>query len=97
MAVLTLALLFAGLALLVAEAHLPTFGIVGAGGVAAIVAGIVLATVGAGGSVALALGLAVPVAIGGVAVGAVALRRRARRRAGGRGAGRRGWSAGSAW
>jgi membrane-bound ClpP family serine protease len=82
--VLSLLLLLLGLALLVAEAHLPTFGVVGAGGIAAIAAGLVLALVGAGGSLALALGLAVPLAAGGLALGAVALSRTratARRRA----------------
>jgi membrane-bound serine protease (ClpP class) len=73
-----------GLALLVAEAHLPTFGVVGAAGVAAFVAGIVLAVVGAGGSLVLALGLSLPVAIGAVALGVLAIGRvrvAARRRA----------------
>ena len=84
MTVLSLALLLLGLALLVAEAHLPTFGIVGAAGVAAMAAGLVLAVVGSGGSVALALGLVLPVMVGVVVLGAVALRRvrvAARRRA----------------
>ena len=64
MTVLSLALFFLGLALLVAEAHLPSFGLLGAAGVAALASGLVLAVVGAGGSIALALGLAVPVAAG---------------------------------
>jgi len=75
MTVLSVALLFLGLALLVAEAHLPTFGIVGAAGVAALASGLVLALVGAGGSLALALGLTLPVAAGGVALGVLAIRR----------------------
>ena len=85
MAVLTLVLLFTGLGLLVAEAHLPTFGVLGAAGVAALVAGIVLATVGAGGSLALALVVALPLAAATVGLGVVAVskarvagRRRAR-------------------
>jgi membrane-bound serine protease (ClpP class) len=75
MTVLSLALLFLGLGLLVAEAHLPTFGVVGAAGVAAVVAGLVLALLGAGGSLALALALALPVGAGAIALGAVALGR----------------------
>ena len=75
MIVLSVALLFLGLALLVAEAHLPTFGIVGTAGVAAMVAGLVLALVGAGGSLALALGLALPVAAGALVLGALTIRR----------------------
>jgi len=84
MAVLTLALLVVGLALLVAEAHLPTFGMLGMAGVAAIVAGIVLATIGAGGSLALALGLGLPVAVAALGLVVVAVskvRAVARRRA----------------
>ena len=75
MTVLSVALLCLGLALLVAEAHLPTFGVVGAAGVAALVAGLVLALVGAGGSVVLALGLALPVAVGAIALGVLAIGR----------------------
>ena len=75
MAVLILALLFVGLALLVAEAHLPTFGIVGAMGLAALAAGVALAMVGAGGSVALALGVTVPLAAAGGALGFVAVKK----------------------
>ena len=84
MTVLSVALLCLGLALLVAEAHLPTFGVVGAAGVAALVAGIVLAVVGAGGSLVLALAVSLPVAIGAVALGVLAIGRvrvAARRRA----------------
>ena len=84
MTVLSVALLCLGLALLVAEAHLPTFGVVGAAGVAALVAGIVLAVVGAGGSLLLALAVSLPVAIGAVALGVLAIGRvrvAARRRA----------------
>lgn len=85
MTVLTLALLVLGLALLVAEAHLPSFGLLGTAGVAALVSGVVLAVVGAGGSIALALGLGLPLAAAAVAIGVLALskvrtagRRRAR-------------------
>ena len=85
MAVLTLALLILGLVLLVAEAHLPTFGLLGTAGVAALISGVVLAVVGAGGSIALALGLGLPVAAAALALGILAMskvrsvgRRRAR-------------------
>ena len=84
MTVLSVALLCLGLALLVAEAHLPTFGVVGGAGVAALVAGIVLAVVGAGGSLVLAVAVSLPVAIGAVALGVLAIGRvrvSARRRA----------------
>ena len=84
MTVLTLALLIMGLVLLVAEAHLPTFGLLGAAGVGALVTGVVLAVVGAGGSIALALGLGLPVAAAGVGLGVLALskvRTASRRRA----------------
>ena len=50
MTVLIVALFVSGLALLVAEAHLPTFGIVGTAGVAALVTGLALATESAGGA-----------------------------------------------
>ncbi len=75
MTVLSVALMFLGLALLVAEAHLSTFGVAGSAGIAALVAGLVLAVVGAGGSAALAIGLALPVAAGAIALGALALSR----------------------
>jgi membrane-bound ClpP family serine protease len=84
MAVLILVLLLVGLALLVAEAHLPTFGIVGAAGIAALAAGVVLALVGAGGSIVLALGVTLPLAAAGGALGVVAVKKTraaARRRA----------------
>lgn len=85
MTVLTLALLFLGLGLLVLEAHLPTYGVLGTAGIGAIVGGIALAVLQSGGSVWLALGLALPIAAAAVAVGAFAMgktlaasRRRAR-------------------
>ena len=70
MTVLTLALLLMGLVLLVAEAHLPTFGLLGVAGVASVVSGVVLAVVGAGGSIALALGLGLPLAGAALCTGA---------------------------
>jgi membrane-bound ClpP family serine protease len=72
MTVLTLALLLMGLVLLVAEAHLPSFGLLGTAGVAALVSGVVLAVVGSGGSLALGLGLGLPVAAAALAIGVVA-------------------------
>src|SRR5688572_27391187 len=75
MIALILALLIFGLALLVAEAHLPTYGALGVAGVAMLVAGIALAVMESGGSLALAFALTVPVAVVTVGVGAVALRK----------------------
>lgn len=69
MLTLGIVLLVLGVALLVAEAHLPTVGALGAGGLAALVAGGFLAITGSGGSLALAL----PVAIGSGAAGAAFL------------------------
>jgi membrane-bound ClpP family serine protease len=79
-----LALLILGPALLVAEAHLPTYGVLGAGGVAAIALGMVLMVLASGGSIAVALALGLPVAAAGSALGLVALtkvRTASRRRA----------------
>ena len=64
MLTLGIVLLIVGLALLVAEAHLPTLGALGGGGVAAIVGGGVLIVTASGGGLALAL----PIAIGAGAV-----------------------------
>lgn len=75
MVVLILVLLVLGLALLVAEAHLPTYGLLGTAGTAALATGIVLAVVESGGSVALALGLTLPIAAATLAVVAVAMRK----------------------
>jgi membrane-bound ClpP family serine protease len=66
MLTLGIVLLVVGIALLVTEAHLPTIGAVGAGGLAAVVAGGYLAITGSGGSLA----VAVPAAIGAGAIGA---------------------------
>jgi membrane-bound ClpP family serine protease len=66
MLTLGIALLVVGLALLVAEAHLPALGALGAAGTAALVAGGVLTVIGSGGGFALAL----PIGIGaGLAAG----------------------------
>jgi len=75
MTVLTLALLFMGLGLLVVEAHLPTYGVLGTAGIGALGAGIALAIVESGGGLGLALGLTLPLAAAGIAVGGFALRK----------------------
>jgi membrane-bound ClpP family serine protease len=75
MVVLTLVLLLLGLGLLVLEAHLPTFGLVGTAGIASIAAGIALAVVESGGGVALALAIVVPLAAAAAAVGWFAMRK----------------------
>ena len=75
MTALIIALLVAGASLLIAEAHVVSYGVLGVAGVAALVAGGVLAVDAAGGSVALALALAVPVAVGLIALVIVAGRK----------------------
>lgn len=75
MTALIFALLILGSALLVAEAHLPTYGALGLTGIGAIVAGMVIAVVESGGSVALALALALPLAVATVAVLVIAVRK----------------------
>jgi membrane-bound ClpP family serine protease len=75
MTVLTLALLFLGLGLLVVEAHLPTYGVLGLAGIGALGAGIALAVVESGGGLGLALGLTLPIAAAAIAVGGFALRK----------------------
>lgn len=75
MTLLTLALVLLGLGLLVAEAHLPTYGLLGTTGIGALAGAVVLAVVASGGSVALALGLAVPLVAGSVLLGGVAMRK----------------------
>jgi membrane-bound ClpP family serine protease len=74
MTALIVALLVTGAALLVAEAHLASYGVLGIAGVFALVAAAVLAVDASGGSVLLALALAVPVAAGLGAVLFVATR-----------------------
>jgi len=75
MTVLTLALLFLGLGLLVLEAHLPTYGLLGTAGIGAIGGGVALAIVESGGSLAVALGIVVPLAAVTFAVGGFAMRK----------------------
>lgn len=66
MLTLGIVLLLIGVALLVAEAHLPTFGALGGAGVAALVGGGVLTLTASGGGV----GLVLPIAIGSGVVAA---------------------------
>jgi membrane-bound serine protease (ClpP class) len=70
-----LALLVTGALLLVAEAHVVSYGVLGVAGVLALLAGGVLAVGEAGGSVVVALALALPVALGLVALMVVAGRK----------------------
>ena len=57
-------LLVLGAVLLVAEAHLPSFGALGVGGIAALVTGAALAVDAAGGGVALVVALALAIGLG---------------------------------
>jgi membrane-bound ClpP family serine protease len=75
MTALIITLLILGSALLVAEAHLPTYGALGTAGVAALVAAIVLAVLDSGGSIALAFALTLPIAALIVALGVVCVRK----------------------
>jgi membrane-bound ClpP family serine protease len=72
MTALALALMVTGALLLVAEAHLASYGLLGVAGTLALLGGGVLAVSEAGGSVVLAIALAVPVAVGLVALMVVA-------------------------
>jgi membrane-bound ClpP family serine protease len=72
MTALAVALMVAGALLLVAEAHLASYGLLGVAGTLAVLGGGVLAVSEAGGSVLLAIALAVPVAVGLVALMVVA-------------------------
>jgi membrane-bound ClpP family serine protease len=73
MTALIIALLLIGAALLVAEAHLPTYGALGAAGVAALVGSVVLAVSAAGGSAVLALAIGAPIGLAAGGVAAVAV------------------------
>lgn len=75
MSVLTLCLLILGLVLLVVEAHVPTYGALGAAGLAAVIAGLVLLVLGSGASLLVALALAVPVTAAAGLFGAVTVRK----------------------
>ncbi len=71
MTALIVLLLVAGASLLVAEAHVASYGALGLAGVACLTAGVVLAITAAGAGVALAIAAAVPVGV--VMTGAVAV------------------------
>jgi membrane-bound serine protease (ClpP class) len=79
---LSVVLMIAGALLLVAEAHVASYGVLGVAGVLSLVGGVVLAAGASGGSVAVALAFAIPVALVAVALmliashKALALRRR---------------------
>jgi membrane-bound serine protease (ClpP class) len=68
MVLLGIALLGIGAGLLIAEAHVPSFGALGLGGVVALVAGAALAVDGAGGGTALILSIALIVALASLAL-----------------------------
>jgi membrane-bound ClpP family serine protease len=72
---LGIALLVVGAGLLVAEAHLPTFGVLGVSGLVALLAGVALAIEGAGGGLALILTVTLLLAAVGGALLLVAGRR----------------------
>jgi membrane-bound ClpP family serine protease len=75
MAVVIVVLLILGVVLLVAEAHLPSYGLLGFSGIGALCAGIVLAVVDSGGSVALAVGCGLGIAVVAVPLAVVAVRK----------------------
>ena len=84
MVILGIVLLLAGAALLVAEAHLPTYGALGVTGAIGLVAGGALAVSGSGGGLALVLAVSIIVAVtAGIVVAYAAREARAvtRRRA----------------
>ena len=75
MTALILALLVLGVVLIVAEAHLPTYGVLGGAALAALVGAIVVAVEASGGGLVLALALALPVGVALAAATAVAMRK----------------------
>jgi membrane-bound serine protease (ClpP class) len=72
---LSVVLMIAGALLLVAEAHVASYGVLGVAGVLALAGGAVLAVDAAGGSVAVALAFAIPVAVVLIALMVVAGRK----------------------
>lgn len=72
---LLIALPVVGAALLVAEAHLPTYGILGFAGVGALIAAVVLAVIESGGSPILAVAVAIPLALASAGLVAVVARK----------------------
>jgi membrane-bound ClpP family serine protease len=75
MPVLIAALLVLGAVLLVIEAHLPTYGVVGLAGVGALATAIAMAVTASGGSLVLALALTLPMGAAAGGVGLVAARK----------------------
>ena len=75
MTALILASLVTGASLLIAEAHLPSYGLLGIAGVLALALGGVLAVEAAGGSMLVAVALVLPVALVVAALVAVAGRK----------------------
>src|ERR671921_541893 len=88
---LGIALLGVGAALLIAEAHVVSYGVLGATGLASMVIGAVLAVDAAGGSIALVLAIALTLALAGAAMLLAVVRRVA-----GRAPELRAWSVASA-
>ena len=74
MVLLGIALLGIGAGLLIAEAHVPSFGALGIGGVIALVAGAAMAVEGSGGGAALVVVIAAIVALAALALLAVLAR-----------------------
>jgi membrane-bound ClpP family serine protease len=74
MVLLGIALLGIGAGLLIAEAHLPSYGALGLGGVIALVAGAAIAVDGSGGGTALVVAIAAIVALSALALLAVIAR-----------------------
>jgi membrane-bound serine protease (ClpP class) len=72
---LSVVLMIAGALLLVAEAHVASYGVLGVAGVLSLVGGVVLAVGASGGSVAVALAFAIPVALVAVALMVIAGRK----------------------
>jgi membrane-bound serine protease (ClpP class) len=75
MSALIVLLLVAGASLLVAEAHVASYGVLGLAGAACLTAGVVLAIAAAGAGVAVAIATAVPVGLVMAGVVAVAVRK----------------------
>jgi membrane-bound serine protease (ClpP class) len=68
MSTLAVILVLVGAALMVAEAHVPTHGVLGTGAVAALTAGVVLALSGAGAAGGAVIAAGVTVALAGIAL-----------------------------
>jgi membrane-bound ClpP family serine protease len=74
MVLLGIALLFTGAGLLIAEAHVPSYGALGIGGVIALVGGTALAVDASGGGLALVLAVTLLVGVAAAALVAVTFR-----------------------